>query len=180
MKNITYRPNEKRYIGRKQILGQKITVYAKTQKECYKKLNEQIKIIKSKLEPVKEQNQFTVEQYWNKWYKENKEPFIADSTRDDFKIIKNKIAPIYAIKLNKLSKEKILEFLASLEENRTKEKVILQLKSMLTTAVKERKIKFNPFDTIITKNVKRKPKPPFNYEEQVKILKALKGSEMNQ
>ena len=176
MKNITYRPKEKRYIGRKQINGQIILVYAKTQKECYSKLNNLIKITKNKL-TIEKISSFTVEEYWDKWYKENKEPFIATTTKEDFMIIKRKLSPIFQIKISQLTKEKILFFLNTLQENRTKQKVILQLKSMLDTAVKEHKIKFNPFDTIIIKNTKLKPKPPFNYEEQTKIINNINGKD---
>ena len=178
MKNITYRPKEKRYIGRKQIHQFKIIVYAKTQKACVEKLNNEIKRIKDNIKNNKQQiNSYTVLEFWNKWYKENKEPFIADTTKDDFKILKNKLTPIHNIPLSKLTKEKILEFINSLKQNRTKEKVILQLKSMLKIAVAEHKIKYNPFDTIIVKETKRQPKPPFNYEEQKTILENLKDKE---
>lgn len=178
MKNITYRANEKRYIGRKQIHGEILTVYAKTQKECMSKLNEKIKKVKSELKKkTQKSSQFTVLEYWEKWYKENKEPFIADSTKKDFGYVKNKLAPLFQIRLSQLTKEKILDFLSTLKDNRPKEKLIVQLKSMLATAVIERKMKYNPFDTIVTKLEKRKPKPPFNYEEQQKIIENLKGKD---
>ncbi|HIV01032.1 MAG TPA: hypothetical protein IAA62_00540 [Candidatus Caccopulliclostridium gallistercoris] len=43
MKNIQYRIIDKRYIGRKQINGKILTVYAKTQKDCLEKLKEALK-----------------------------------------------------------------------------------------------------------------------------------------
>ncbi len=179
MKNITYRPNEKRYIGRKQIHKTIITVYAKTQRECINKLNEKIKQLKLNFEKVPGNSTGpTLLTYWDKWYKQNKEPFIADSTKKDFKYIKQKLEPLFNVKLNKLTKDCILSFLYSLSENRTKEKLTLQLKCMLETAVKERLIKYNPFDTIIFKAKKRPPKPPFTYEEQKLILENLKGKEI--
>ena len=179
MKYVTYRPFEKRYIGRKQINKKVITVYAKTQRECLNKLNLEIKKIKSDFELFSSQKaQLNFITYWNKWYEQNKKPFIADTTKNDFNIIKRKLEPLYQIKLTKLSKDVILDFLKQLPDNRTKEKVVLQLKSILDTAVKERKIKYNPFDTIIFKSKKRKPKPPFNYEEQKIILENLKGKEI--
>lgn len=179
MKNIIYRPLEKRYIGRKQINKKLITVYGKTQKECLNKLNQEIKLVKNNLiECNYKHNQFNVITYWDKWYNENKRPFIADTTREEFNILRKKITPLHNIPLNKLSKEKILDFLNSLVDNRTKEKIITQLRAMLTVAVKERKIKYNPFDTIIVKKIKRTPKPPFTFQEQKTILMHLNEIEI--
>lgn len=177
MKNITYRAREKRYIGRKQIFGNIITVYAKTQKDCLMKLNEKIREKKEEFTTKKEICQYTVKRYWEKWYVENKEPFIAESTKEDFIYIKKKIEPIFNINLRKLSKEIILKHIATSKESRTSEKAIIYLREMLDCAVKEHKIKFNPFDTIVVKFKKRKPKPPFTYEEQKVIIESLRGKE---
>ncbi len=175
MRNITYRPKEKRYIGRKQILNKIITVYAKTQAECLQKLNAEVRKIKFNFQQNSNQSKFTVIQYWDKWYRENKEPFIAESTKEDYEIVRRKITPIHHIPLTQLTKDILLSFFATLEENRTKEKMILFLSTMMKTALAEGKIKLNPFATIVVKTKKRKPKPPFNYDEQVKIIENLKG-----
>lgn len=119
----------------------------------------------------------TVLQYWDKWYAENKRPFISDGTRKEFELIKKKMQPIWNCRLTELTKENILLFLEGVKENRTKEKLIVQFRSMLDFAVKERKIKYNPFDTIIVRSKRRPPRPPFNYEEQKTILEHLKGKE---
>lgn len=179
MKNITWRPKEKRYIGRKQVNGMTYTVYAKTQLACMKKLNTLIKQVKEENNTiVKQKHSFTFEEYWNKWYKENKYPFIADSTRDEFEILKRKCKPLYNLKLNKITKENLLTFFESLDKNRTKEKVIVQLKSLFTNAVKESVIKNNPFNTIVFKLTKRTPKKAFSYEQQQKILNELRNEEI--
>lgn len=178
LKNITYRPAEHRYIGRKQIFNQIITVYGKTQKECLNKLNNKIKETKQHLQKTTYKNAYTVLQYWQKWYSENKEPYLADKTKEDYEIVKRKFTPLHNLPLNKLTKEVLLMFFAKLEDNRTKEKVITLLRAMLTTAEKEGKIKYNPFATIVTKIKKRKPKPAFTYDEQVKILNKLQGTEL--
>jgi len=73
MKNITWRPKEKRYIGRKQINGITYTAYAKTQLACLKKLNKMIKQVKEENNSiVKQRHYYTFEEYWDKWYIENK------------------------------------------------------------------------------------------------------------
>lgn len=178
MKNISYRPREKRYIGRKQILNKKITVYAKTQVECLMKLNKKIKEVKADFQLHSFTSKITVLQFWEKWYKENKYPFLSDTSRDDYEIVKRKIEPIHDIALTKLTKEVLLSFFETLADNRTKEKVYTSLKAMLTIAEKEGKIKRNPFNTIVFKLKKRQPKPAFTFEEQEKILNNLKGKEI--
>lgn len=178
LKNITYRPKEKRYIGRKQIFNQRITVYAKTQAECLNKLNAEIRKIKSDFQIGNFKTKLSVLDYWNKWYAENKEPFLADKTKEDYQIVKRKFSPLHHLPLTKLTKETLLAFFKTLEENRTKEKVITLLRAMLDTAEKEGKIKRNPFATIVTKMKKRPPKPAFTYEQQVKIVEGLKGTEL--
>lgn len=178
MKNISYRPREKRYIGRKQILNKLITVYGKTQIECLMKLNKKIKEFKSDFQLHSFTSGFTVLQFWEKWYKENKYPFLSDRSREDYEIVKRKIAPLHNLPLSKLTKEVLLQFFEGLEENRTKEKVYTFLKAMLTIAEKEGKIKRNPFNTIVFKFKKRPPKPSFTFEEQEKILNNLKGKEL--
>lgn len=178
MKNISYRPKEKRYIGRKQILNKVITVYGKTQIECLTKLNKKIREFKSDVQLHSFTSGFTVLQFWEKWYKENKYPFLSDRSREDYEIVKRKIAPIHNLALTKLTKEVLLQFFERVEENRTKEKVYTFLKAMLTIAEKEGKIKRNPFNTIVFKFKKRPPKPAFTFEEQEKILSNLKGKEL--
>lgn len=110
MKNITYRPKEKRYIGRKQLLGHTITVYAKTQKECSSKLNAMIRIAKQELIKQPQPTGLSFVEYWDRWYQQNKAPFIADTTRADFEILKRKLEPIHQIKLKQLDKNTILNF----------------------------------------------------------------------
>lgn len=175
MKNIYYRPTEKRYVGRKQIFGTSIEVYGKTQIECYKKLNEKIRQLKSKIANPYSKTPQTFIVCWDKWYKQNKEPFIADTTRDDFQILRRKLSPIHNTNIKKLSKDAILEFLAKVENNRTKDKLVVQLKAFFKYATLERLINYNPFNTIVYKNQKYKSKPAFTYEQQKTILDNLKG-----
>ena len=67
LKNIQYRIFDKRYIGRKQINNKTITVYAKTQKDCLKKLNEAIKNFNNPNKITKTKGVLFID-YWNKWY----------------------------------------------------------------------------------------------------------------
>ena len=177
MKNIVWRSKEKRYIGRKQINNQIITVYAKTQKDCINKLNIKIKEIKAKYKNKIPSKNNTFLNCWNKWYEQNKEPFIAETTKDDFKIIKNKLTPIFDINIKNLNKDKLLNFFNSLKDNRTKDKIVTQLKSFFKYAYLEKLISHNPFTTIVYKNKKFKAKPAFTYEEQKSIIENLNNEE---
>lgn len=175
MKNIVWRPKEKRYIGRKQVDKNIIVVYGKTQKECLEKLNKKIKELKSDYSNAVKTKTNSFINCWNKWYQQNKEPFIADSTKDDFKIITKKLKPLYDISLKNLNKDKLLEYFEKLENNRTKDKIVTQLKSFFKYATLERIINNNPFNTIIYKNKKFKSKPAFTYEQQIAILENLEN-----
>ena len=179
MKNITYRASEKRYIGRKQLHGKIVTVYAKTQAECLKKLNQQIRELKNEwqIKQKFKQKAITFKEYWEKWYKENKENYIADGTKQEYEIAKRKFEPLHNIPLKNITKEILLKQIESMPKNRTTEKNVTILKTMFATAQQENMIKYNPFTTLVFKKKKRKPKPPFNYEEQKIILENLKGKE---
>ncbi len=178
MKNICYRPKEKRYIGRKQFMNKIVTVYAKTQLDCQKKLNNEINKIKINLNSTPKCNKITLIQYWDKWFNENKKPFLASKTIEEYNIVKRKFNNIYNLELTKINKETLLSFFSTLEDNRTKEKVITFLKAMFANALKEGKIKIDPFATLVFKLKKLKPKVPFNYSEQEYLLKKLKGEEI--
>ena len=176
MKNIYYVPKEKRYIGRKQFKGQIITVHAKTQLECKEKLQEQLReLTKMIIRPTKKRT-LTFKEFVERWYKQDKEPFIAESTKKDLLSILRTFKPIEQISLSQLSKDVIQKYLNDLPKNRTKEKVALYLRAILKNALANGLIKKNPFDLIVTDSRVRNPKEAFTYEEQIKILDALKNN----
>ena len=74
----------------------------------------------------------TFYEWWNKWYKEDKEPYIKPATIKEIVNIFKRLEPIYDIELPKLNKEVIVNFLNTFGENRIKEKVYLYLRACLT------------------------------------------------
>ena len=177
MKNIQYRISDKRYIGRKQINNKTITVYAKTQKDCFKKLNEAIKNFNNPNKITKTKGVLFID-YWNKWYEENKKPFITKETAKDIERIKLKLEPLHNLLITKINKDIIMKFLKNFPDDRPKEKIVLYLKSCLKNAFENNIIKINPFANIILKPRINNRKPSFTYEQQVSILEKLEKEEI--
>lgn len=176
LKNIQYRFSDHRYIGRKQINGNIITVYAKTQKECQKKLKDSIKNIKLNTHTKKKQTTFL--EYWNKWYEENKKPFITKETQSQIERVKNKIVSIHNLPITKIDKDTILKLLKTFPNGRAKEKIELYIKACFKSAFFDGLIKSNPFNNIVLNVRINKHKPAFTYEQQVKILERLQNEEI--
>ena len=173
---IIYRPWDNRYMARQQILGHKIIVYGKTEARCKAAFNEKYReLIKQN---GKKQGPLTFKQFYERWYKENKEPYISKDTQKDIKRILNKYLPLDNKKLTELDKPTILNFLSSCENNRVKEKIIIYLKAILKCAFQEGLIKSYPFANIVTGARIVKVKKPFSYEEQKLIKENLKGKEL--
>ena len=90
---ITFRPWDNRYMARQRILGQNIIAYGKTKTLCksafIKKYREFCK------HPVKNQpKHLTFKQYYERWYKENKEPFISKETKKDILRVLRQYSPL--------------------------------------------------------------------------------------
>ena len=178
LKNIYYRYYDKRYVGIKQIHKQKIIVYAKTQKECYEKLKNEINKIKSLFTKVNTKVKLKFITYWQKWYEQNKKPFITKATAQDIERIKDQLKELHEIEISKINKDKIIDVLNKFQEGRKKEKIILYLKACFKTAFNDGTIKANPFANIVTKPKVIKRKPAFTYEQQEKILARLSNEEI--
>lgn len=174
MKNIVYRAYDDRFMGRKMINGVTITVYAKTLKECQQNLR---LALKQTIRPEeKTKNVMTFETCWNKWFSEEKKPFVKLNTIKDIEYLFRKLKPLYKHQMRKLTKEVLLEFLNKLPANRDREKIYLYLGALFKWAYNNRFIARNPFDTIRKPMVKKKHKPAFRFSEQVTILENLKGT----
>ena len=178
LKNIYYRYYDKRYVGIKQIHKQKIIVYAKTQKECYEKLKNETNKIKSLFTKVNTKVKLKFITYWQKWYEQNKKPFITKATAQDIERIKDQLKELHEIEISKINKDKIIDVLNKFQEGRKKEKIILYLKACFKTAFNDGTIKANPFANIVTKPKVIKRKPAFTYEQQEKILARLSNEEI--
>lgn len=178
MKNIIYVLKENRYIGRKQINNQLIIVHGKTQLECYKKLRDEISKFTKSRTYTKKETGITFKEFLDKWYKNDKEPFISNSTKKDFQYIIKTYTPIFNTKLKELTKDKIQEFLTTIPNNRTKEKTTLYLKAIIKSAFANKLIKSNPFDTIITPPRCKKKKEALTYDEQVLLLSKIENKKI--
>ena len=178
MKNIQYRISDKRYIGRKQIAGKIITVYAKTQKDCAEKLKEVIlKFLSSGTTKTKSKS-ITFINYWSKWFEENKKPFVTKDTAEQIERVKHRVESIHNLPLKSITKDILIKLLNTFEEGRAKERIILYLKACFKTAWLDGTIKSNPFANIVVKPRELKRKKPFTYDQQLKILERLKGEEI--
>lgn len=178
LKNIYYRIYDKRYIGIKQIHKQKIIVYAKTQKACYEKLKNEVNKVKSIFTKVNTKTKLKFITYWQKWYEQNKKPFITKATAQDIERISQELKELHDIEISKIDKDKIINVLNKFTEGRKKEKIILYLKACFKTAFNDGTIKINPFANIVTKPRIIKRKPAFTYDQQEKILNRLNKEEI--
>lgn len=177
LKNIYWIESEKRYIGIKQIKKQKITVHAKTQLECKQKLKEKINQFLDK-RIINTKSTMILSQFWDKWYKQDKEPFIAERTKEDILAIKRYLSPILERPINKISKDVILNFFETVKSSRVKEKMNLYLKACLKSAVNHGVIKKNPYDIIILAPRQNNHKSPLTYDEQVKVIENIKETKV--
>ena len=174
LKNIYYVYTEKRYMGRKQIKNKLITVHAKTQLECKKKLTEAVNTFLNSRIPTKK-TKLTLLEFWDKWYKQDKEPFIANGTKKDLIQLRTYLMPLLELSISKIDKDRIINFFSKVENNRTKEKMHIYLKACLKSAVKHGVIKKNPYDLIILPPRTRTHKQALTFQEQQKLLEYVKG-----
>ena len=179
IKNVSYR-KDGRFVKRKVIKGIQIVAYGRSLREVshnfsekMKEYMQQIKIGYSNLT-----KQPTFLEWWNKWYKEDKEPYIKPATIKEIVNIFKRLEPLYSIELIKLNKDTIVKFLNTFGETRIKEKVYLYLRACLKHAVNHNVIKTNPFALIKAPIKRRAHKKAFSYEEQVKIINNLRDKKL--
>ena len=179
LKNIYYVPTEKRYVGIKQINKTRICVHAKKQLDCNKLLREAIQNYKNNnFNHSKNATNLTFENYYLKWFEQDKKPFIVKKTQDDIMRVFNIMKPFHKLMIRKITKDDLLSYFNTLPSNTTKEKVILYNKAMFSSAVANRIIKYSPFDTIKKAPKIKKQKYAFTYEEQTLLMKELNNKEI--
>ena len=176
---IYFDKKNKRYIARKQILGKRIIVADKNKKECIKKLKCKISELSKNIHAIAKQKKETnFLKLWDKWYAQNKEPFISDKTKADIKLAKEYLKPFYKFNVKLISKDMILDLFKTFKENRTTEKVVLYTKAFFNYLARERTIEVSPFNNIITKTPVIKNREAFTFEQQESILQNLKGTKL--
>ncbi len=178
MKNITYRPKEKRYIGRKQIRNQKIIVYAKTQLQCAEKLKAEIKkALKINVEK-KDNTKFLFKDLYLKWFHEEKERFTSQSTQAKILTSLDRLKPFHSNNVKAITKQMLTDFFIKMPDNRTKELTRLYANAFFKYLLDEGTIKVNPCANVrvLKSNAHKKA---FTYEQQVAILNKLKGTPLD-
>lgn len=176
MKNIILR-SDGRYMGRKQVNGIRVTVYAYTVKQCLEKLKKAIKdAIKN---PKVKKETYKLYDWLDNWYETYKARFV---TYKSGKIIENAILEIKKgfdnINLNDLTSNKIQQFLNQYQTSRKKEFITLYFNASLQKAEDISLIAKNPFKAVVRDKKLNNIREPFSYPEQEKIINALKGTEI--
>lgn len=171
MKNITKR-DDGRYMIRKVVDGQRITLYANTQAEAREKLQN----IKKRKVKTKQQKP-TLQEYCERWYEIYKEPFVKHNTKLEICRILNIIYKSMGdIRINKLTTQIIQIQLNKMTKNRTKEKVCTYLNAVLQKAADTNIINLNPFNAVILDKKIKSKRNALTYLEQEKLLEAIKGT----
>ena len=178
LKNISYRLSDNRYCGRKIIKGIKFEVYARTQKECYEKLQKAIKKYFEANKKTTIKKGLTFIELYDKWYAQDKEKFVAESTKSEILMVKRRCEELHNMNIKKITKDVLIEFLNKFPENRIKEKIIIYLKSFFKSLVLDSVIQSSPFNNLKTAPIKHKSKNAFTFEQQQKILEELKGTNL--
>ena len=173
LKNITIR-SDGRFMGRVQIEGKRITVYAKTQKQCLQKL----KRAERNINNIKEQKtNYMLHDWLNEWYYTYKEKFVCYETARQIQNVINLIKQSFQnTKLNLLTTPQIQKFLNTFETSRKKEFITLYFKACLQKAVDLDYIQKNPFRAIVKEQKINNIRQGYNLEEQKLILKLIKGT----
>ena len=175
--NYTIR-SDGRYVKTININNKRKYIYGNTVKE----LKEKYYLTKKNLKAILNKqinNNIKIKDWLIEWYKTFKEKFISQSSQQEIlRIINNELKVFHNICLNKLDTETIQKYFNKIKKSRTKEKTILYFKASITKAFELGKIKLNPFGAFIKEKKIKKIRPPFTYDEQVRILKRLEFEEI--
>ena len=182
MKGITLR-NDGRYMIRKTINGVAIVKYAHTKEEARQIY---IDIKRGKIKPKKKEKSevtnnknITINDYSKKWLETYKKPFLQPKNYSSVKcFIARFTKELGEKRIKEITTEEIQLFFNKLTKGITKEKIYIYVNSLFQTACDTGVINRNPAKTIIKdKNVKCKS-DMYVYDEQVKIINAIKGSDI--
>lgn len=179
MKYITKR-SDGRYMIRLTINGKRVTQYAKSLKEAQNALSSMKKDKKHIFEGYTKLH-YTLEEWTEKYMLDYKKDNVSERTFRDtqalFRIVNKQLGKF---KLEQLTTIMIQEFYNRLKKTRNKEKLIMYLNACLETATNLGYIKLNPCKAIKKEKKIKFKNEGYNFEEQVKILSATKGTEIEQ
>ena len=177
MKNIRQRVDG-RWEWRKMTNGVRQAIIKPTQRELIAALRrlKQDKYIYASSNSVRRYTLIDWCYYWADTYKNNNR--IKARTINEIKryfknhIDNTEIAKIY---INSLTTDMLQNFFNKMKPSRTKELVILYVKAALKKAKGLNLIKQDLFEEFVADAKQSNIDPPFTYDEQVRILEALKG-----
>ncbi|MBQ7977254.1 MAG: tyrosine-type recombinase/integrase [Clostridia bacterium] len=174
MKNISKR-KDGRYMGRKQIRGEKILVYAYTLKECARLLNKAIKELLTNHKVKKEK--YRLHAWMDNWFITYKEPFVKYRSAQNIKNIVNEIKSNFEnVYLHEITTNALQRYLNTYKISRKKEFIELYFNASLQKAEDISLIAKNPFKAVVKAKRIKNVRKPFNLIEQTKIMKALQGN----
>ena len=176
MKNITLRADG-RYMGRKQVNGCRVTVYATTAKQCVEKLKKAIKYAKQN--PKTKKVTYKLYDWLDNWYDTYKAPFVQYKSALQIEaVIKTIKTNFENLPLHELSSVVIQKVLNKFPATRQKEIIVLYFNASMQKAEDLNIIEKNPFKAIVKDRKINNKREPFNLQQQKTILDALNGTDI--
>jgi integrase len=176
MKNITLRADG-RYMGRKQVNGYRVTVYATTAKQCVEKLKKAIKYAKQN--PKTKKVIYRLYDWLDNWYDTYKAPFVQYKSALQIEaVIKTIKANFDNLSLHELTPNIIQTILNKFPATRQKEIIVLYFNASMQKAEDLNIIEKNPFKAIVRDRKINNKREPFNLRQQQIILNAIKGTDI--
>lgn len=176
MKNITLRADG-RYMGRKQIDGQIVTVYARNANDCATKLKRAIK--EALRNPKTKKVTYKLYDWLDNWYETYKAPFVKFKSALQIEAVLKTIKTNFEnLSLHELSSVVIQKVLNKFPATRQKEIIVLYFNACLQKAEDLSIIEKNPFKAIVRDRKINNKREPFNLQQQKTILDALKGTDI--
>ena len=176
MKNITKR-KDNRYIIRKVINGKRVTKYAKTQTEAKNILRQLIK--QTKIYQIEGPKNYTFEEYAQFWLDTYRKPFIKTKSYYEINMFIRRINTRFGKHtLNIITTNEIQDYFNSMPRSRVKEKIFTYFNSIMKKAVDTGIITRNPLNAVIKEKKVKCKNNAYVYAEQIKILEAIKGTDI--
>ncbi len=154
--------------------GQQIYISGKTQKECYEKLKNKLGIIKKE----KQQKDYTLQTWYDKWLEIFKIGKIAESTLEGYKSLYNKyVKEKYKNKrINTFTPLDIENIIGNIPFERQKQRVYELLKDIFSKALKYKITKENAVDIIEKPKHIAKKGTALTIEQQTKFVEICKDN----
>ncbi len=147
LQNISIHKNKtcNTWYTRYRVNGKQIYISAKTQKECYDKLKEKLKILKKE----KQSKFYTLQLWYEKWLELFKFKKVKESTLNDYKfMLKNINEKLLKKDISKITKIELIEQINNIKGERQREKTFVFLKDIFTKAFNYNVTKENIFSIL--------------------------------